>query len=147
METDSLLSARTETSPGNEKNSEVKRRQILSRWALVVAVSFLAVALIVDIRLRVAAGNDEARSTSTATDTYHETASSPLSTSSTPPRYHATQFISFTINTLGGLAEYGECEGRKVDPNSNSCYLGSDDIESDVNHRLAILEEVLSTLR
>ncbi|KAL7530885.1 hypothetical protein ACHAXR_003730 [Thalassiosira sp. AJA248-18] len=87
-------------------------------------------------------------SKSTATSSTQEVVSSELPLpSSPPPRYHATQFISFTINTLGGLAEHGECEGRSVDPDSNSCYLGSDDIESDVNHRLAILEEVLGILR
>ena len=55
--------------------------------------------------------------------------------------------LPLTLLGVGGLAEYGECEGRSVDPNSNSCYLGNDDIEADVNHRLGILEEVLFTLR
>lgn len=33
------------------------------------------------------------------------------------PLYKATQFISFTINTFGGLAAHGECDGRDVDEN------------------------------
>ncbi len=40
-------------------------------------------------------------------------------------RYTATQFISFTINTMGGSAEHGECEGLDVDPKSGLCYLGN----------------------
>uniref|UniRef100_A0A8J9X1F2 Uncharacterized protein n=1 Tax=Phaeodactylum tricornutum TaxID=2850 RepID=A0A8J9X1F2_PHATR len=61
--------------------------------------------------------------------------------------YTATQFISFTINTLGGLQAHGECEGRHVDPDTNSCYLGNTkNISEDILHRVAIVERVLQRL-
>lgn len=63
-------------------------------------------------------------------------------------KYTATQFISFSINTLGGMDEYGECEGRSVDPRSGLCYLGdADNLEEDLNHRFAILTKVLKTIK
>jgi len=152
METDRLLPSRNEVSPGAENTNTRGQRhyQIFSTWALVVAMFFLSAVLIADIHHRSAAEQEDIISPSTATDASPKAASSPSSTSTTsssPPRYHATQFISFTINTLGGLADYGECKGRSVDPESNSCYLGDDDIETDINHRLAIIEEVLYILR
>jgi hypothetical protein len=62
-------------------------------------------------------------------------------------KYIATQFISFTINTLGGLAAHGECEGRNVDPNG-VCYLGdAQNITNDVQHRLQIVEKVLKLIK
>ena len=62
-------------------------------------------------------------------------------------KYIATQFISFTINTLGGMAEHGECEGRKVDPNG-VCYLGDgQNITHDVQHRLQIVKKVLKLIK
>lgn len=63
-------------------------------------------------------------------------------------KYSATQFISFSINTLGGMEEFGECEGRPIDEEDGLCYLGNpDDLEDDLNHRFGILEEVLLTLK
>lgn len=160
MESDSLLPVSNDVSPRKNSGSDGNGnatigqlcRQTLATWALAVALTILAVVLLVDIPLRAMHGNDHvAASTTAATDSYTVIATSQVSASSVisspSQRYHGTQFISFTINTLGGLAEYGECEGRSVDPNSNSCYLGNDDIEADVNHRLGILEEVLFTLR
>lgn len=149
METDRLLSARKEAPPGTDDgNSNGRRCQTISTWALVVAVTFLSALLIADMRLRSSSEHGNIRSTSAADKSTTTASSSSTSTTSTStPRYHATQFMSFTINTLGGLAEHGECEGRNIDPASKSCYLGDDDIETDVNHRLAILEEVLSILR
>jgi hypothetical protein len=61
-------------------------------------------------------------------------------------RYTATQFISFTINTMGGSAEHGECEGLDVDPKSGLCYLGNKNITKDVLHRFRIIEESLRKL-
>lgn len=62
-------------------------------------------------------------------------------------KYSATQFISFSINTLGGLDEFGECEGRIVDTDG-VCYLGNKkDLDEDVEHRFSIVEEVLLTLK
>ena len=162
MESDGLIQRSSPPSNGDRKQRSHNK---LSNWVLVVAVSLLAGALIVDIRLRLGvsrSNNDDdddvsAKSTTTggviiAKEVVTDDTTSAKAVSSPPPRrrrrYHATQFVSFTINTLGGLAKHGECEGRSIDPDSNSCYLGnSDDIESDVNHRLSILEEVLSILR
>lgn len=62
-------------------------------------------------------------------------------------RYTATQFISFTINTMGGSAVHGECDGRSVDPETNTCYLGDYDVEQDALHRLDILAGVLDRLK
>lgn len=64
------------------------------------------------------------------------------------PRYVATQFISFTINTIGGIADKDECEGRPVDPNNGFCYLGnSNNITEDTYHRMAIVEAVLARIQ
>jgi hypothetical protein len=59
--------------------------------------------------------------------------------------YTATQFISFTINTFGGFAEHGECQGRDVD--DGVCYLGNWNLAQDVQHRLELLLDVLDTLK
>lgn len=61
-------------------------------------------------------------------------------------RYKATQFISFTINTLGGLAEHGECEDRSVDGNG-VCYVGNYNITEDLEHRLLLVRGVLEKLK
>jgi hypothetical protein len=61
-------------------------------------------------------------------------------------QYTATQFLSFSINTLGGRAEYGECDGRFID-DEGSCYLGNKtDLSEDLDHRFKILKLVLNTL-
>ena len=62
------------------------------------------------------------------------------------PRYKATQFISFTINTLGGLDAHGECKGRSVDENG-VCYLGNSNITKDFEHRHQIVMAVLAKLK
>ena len=116
-----------------------------SRWALIVAVCLLSAALAADVAVRIGGASNGAVDTSSAS--VAASVADTVPAASRKGKYHATQFISFTINTLGGLDEYGECEGRSVDPASGSCYLGDDDIESDVNHRLAIFEEVLFILR
>lgn len=62
--------------------------------------------------------------------------------------YTATQFISFTISTMGGSPQHGECVDRAVDPEQNTCYLGDKlNITADAYHRLIILERVLHRLR
>jgi hypothetical protein len=63
------------------------------------------------------------------------------------PRYGATQFLSFTINTLGGLEEHGECKHRPVDSSTRSCYLGNANITEDILHRLDIVEQVLHRIK
>ncbi len=133
-------------------NSSGRRRT--THWQTCCALTstllllLLASALFcIDIHLRWVDGGKNNRDSSAVV------VDSPATTTTPPSRkkkkYHATQFISFTINTLGGLDEYGECNknNRSVDPKSGTCYLGDDDIESDINHRLAILEEVLFVLR
>lgn len=69
----------------------------------------------------------------------------------TERRYKATQFISFTINTLGGVANKGECEGRQVDPDYEGkpiCYLGnSQNVTEDLFHRFAIVQQVINVIR
>ena len=64
------------------------------------------------------------------------------------PSYVGTQFISFTINTIGGVADKGECKGQPVDPHNGFCYLGNaDNITEDIFHRLEIVEQVLSKIK
>ena len=63
------------------------------------------------------------------------------------PQYVGTQFISFTINTIGGLEEEGECEGRIVSP-EGVCYLGNaNNITEDIYHRLSIVKKILKRLK
>jgi hypothetical protein len=120
--------------------------QSISNWALTCVVSLLIVALILDPRISPTVTSqpsvDESSASAATTESSH-TSFSPH----TEGRYNATQFISFTINTLGGSASNGECEGRLVDPKEDACYLGNEDVEKDVNHRLAIIADVLRTLR
>ena len=65
--------------------------------------------------------------------------------------YTGTQFISYTINTFGGLAEHGECVGREIDylgGDGPTCYLGNrQNITEDFEHRLDLLIEVLDDLK
>ena len=71
----------------------------------------------------------------------------------TSVEYIATQFISFTINTIGGIAAKGECDNppRPVDPRNGFCYLGhvenDDNVTQDIFHRLALVEEVLHRIK
>ena len=65
----------------------------------------------------------------------------------TKVKYIATQFVSFTINTLGGLESMGECHGHVVST-SGECYLGNvHNITEDVQHRLNIVKLILAKLR
>lgn len=64
------------------------------------------------------------------------------------PTYIGTQFISFTINTIGGVADKDECKGQPVDPHNGFCYLGNaDNITEDIFHRLEIIEQALSKIK
>lgn len=82
---------------------------------------------------------------------HHDSSSSsddPSSSSSRSSRYTATQFISFSINTMGGVAEKGECEGLVVDAASGTCYLGNPhNMTHDIEHRVGIVENVLQAIR
>jgi hypothetical protein len=64
-------------------------------------------------------------------------------------QYVATQFISVTINTMGGIQEHGECNhGHTVDPNSGLCYLGDlHNITHDIEHRLEIVQTILKRIK
>ena len=64
-------------------------------------------------------------------------------------KYRATQFISFSINTMGGVAEYGECDDPNlVDPDDGLCYLGNaQNLTEDVEHRYLILKSVFETMK
>ena len=83
---------------------------------------------------------------STTTPRYFENDTLDMEDDQRTDRYTATQFISFTINTLGGSADDGECEGHDVDPISGLCYLGSKNITEDVFHRYRIIQESLMKL-
>ena len=64
------------------------------------------------------------------------------------PKYTATQFISFTISTFGGLQSNGECEGRDVEVETGTCYLGNkENLTEDIEHRLKLLYEVLDGIK
>jgi hypothetical protein len=64
------------------------------------------------------------------------------------PKYTATQFISFTISTFGGFQNYGECEGKDVEEETGTCYLGNkQNLTEDVEHRLKLLYEVLDGIK
>lgn len=115
MESDSLLPVSNDVSPRKNSGSDGNGnatigqlcRQTLATWALAVALTILAVVLLVDIPLRAMHRNDHvAASTPAATDSSTVIATSQVSASSVisspSQRYHGTQFISFTINTLGG---------------------------------------------
>jgi hypothetical protein len=93
-----------------------------------------------------------------ASVTYDESTTNAASPPPSQQQYVATQFISFTINTMGGLQEYGECEdddnndkndntARTVDRNG-LCYLGDrHNITHDVEHRLQIVKYVLKRIK
>ena len=119
--------------------------QVVSNWALTCSVLLLVITTLFTHESLFTSGP------SGSSESTPNSISDPVPPISYGPhtsgRYYATQFISFTINTLGGSASDGECEGRPIDPKEDACYLGNNDIETDVNHRLAIIEDVLSTLR
>ena len=130
-ERDSLI-GRPERSPQPSPHSNC---QVVSNWVLTFAVSLLAITLFIHGSSPFANLAQPAESSPAAADKSPTKVFSPH----TKGRYYATQFISFTINTLGGSASDGECEGRPVDPKVDGCYLGDDDLETDINHRLANL--------
>jgi hypothetical protein len=113
--------------------------QVASNWALTLAVFLLVIILFINGSASFANLTQPVESSAAAADKSPTKVFGPH----TKGRYYATQFISFTINTLGGSASDGECEGRPVDPKADGC----DDIETDVNHRLTIIEDVLRTIK
>ena len=97
--------------------------------------------------------NDYTMQVSTTTtkgwdDTTTSTASKAAATTESPFQYVGTQFISFTINTMGGLQEHGECSHRTVDPKSGACYLGDrHNTTHDIEHRLEIVKTILKRIK
>jgi hypothetical protein len=64
------------------------------------------------------------------------------------PKYTATQFVSFTISTFGGFQNKGECEGKDVEEETGTCYLGNkQNLTEDVEHRLKLLYAVLDGIK
>ena len=125
-------------------------------WKNLLLVTALAVILIVGAFFAGSAfagsGSSHAESTSTSSKhqqqlQYDVSDGDDDSSSASIPRYVATQFISFTINTIGGIADKGECEGVPVDPSNGFCYLGNANITEDLYHRLSIVEEVLNRIK
>jgi len=139
----------------------------VSRWLLLFSALLLASCLVVAVvvpvvlrhfhhprlpRDRPSSGNDDGNGEARFDDDDRK---------KKRDRYGATQFISFTINTLGGSASDGECDvtsgiGRggadpaAVDPDGDAgrtCYLGSPNATEDVRRRLAILERALARLK
>lgn len=78
--------------------------------------------------------------------------SKEVTSTSEPPqqqerKYKSTQFVSFSINTMGGLADRGECEGLVVDKATGTCYLGDTaNITQDLDFRIRVVESVLNRL-
>jgi hypothetical protein len=119
-----------------EEDHASQGRRRVSRWGIVSVLGLVALVVLArSANSRIGAGLSE-----TPDFLLHlkgKRSSSP---------YKATQFISFTINTMGGIAAHGECVGRHV-ADDGTCYLGSFDIEEDVVHRALIVKEVLEFLR
>jgi len=90
------------------------------------------------------------RSSTTTTDgnTGDDVYATKIDDTESSPKYINTQFISFTINTIGGIADKGECKGQPVDPNNGFCYLGNrKNITEDISHRLEIVDQVLQRIK
>jgi hypothetical protein len=112
-------------------------------FTVLVVVAVIAAGVFVEYKVpagRQVVDNDE----STSTITF----GTPREENGRNRRYTATQLISFTINTLGGLDAHDECAGQPVDPDTGVCYLGNQkNLTADVHHRMKIVEEVLDVLR
>ena len=123
----------------HEEDHASQRRKLVSRWG--IASIFVVGALFVMI------GSARGRVRGSLSETAETAKLFVDSEEESPaPRYNATQFISFTINTFGGLAEHGECSDHEVDANG-VCYLGSYNITEDVIHRSKIVRGVLEALK
>jgi hypothetical protein len=110
---------------------------------LVLVAGVIAVYVLVDYDNDDELAHEESASTYTRSDT-----NTVLPSEDNSRRYTATQFISFTINTLGGLDSHGECAHQPVDPDTGVCYLGNKkNLTADVHHRMQIVEEILERLK
>jgi hypothetical protein len=137
---------------GNGKKSSSKQKK--KSFAVGLSLSTLALALVLVLVL-VAAGSLVAyQRHATKTKRGHMNMRPLHNNNNNDPiidegsKYTGTQFISFTINTFGGFANKGECEGREVDAFTGTCYLGNDQsLTEDVEHRLNLLFEVLDNIK
>jgi hypothetical protein len=136
----------------NNGSSGSRRRPAWILWTLLV-VALVAIGVFVEYyklsgnsRQDDNDDNDESASSSSAPAS--TTRSDATTATDTSRGYTATQFISFTINTLGGLDAHGECGHQPVDPNTGVCYLGNQkNLTADVHHRMKIVEDVLQRLK
>lgn len=117
-----------------EDHPSQQRVQIYSRWGVASLLLISAIMLI--------AGGNRFSPSSQATDSLVQ---SHIGRKRSSP-YTATQFISFTINTMGGIAKHGECTGRDVAADG-TCYLGSFDMAEDVERRALIVGGILEALK
>lgn len=116
---------------GNGGGTSVKSSSSTKIWIFLTAFFALCTSGLLILFLWPSSGNE---SVLTATHSH--------------PKYKATQFISFSINTMGGLADKGECEGLVVDEASGTCYLGNqNNMTEDLQHRVTIIAQVIQALR
>jgi len=142
-ETDALLGGQVE---GEAAVGSVRSSTDGHQWLRTPISIFLACVLVVAVTILTNLVIDRYRNPIVVSSSHLLDDAAP--TSSRKSKYKATQFISFTINTLGGSADDGECDGRDVDPKTGLCYLGNThDLSEDVHHRARIVEEVLHKLK
>lgn len=158
-ETDALLGAQNPDGGNGSKQVEVgeavessprfaPNRSGVPTWLQAFFSILLACVLIVAVTFSTTLVIDRHRSSTSAESSSDALADHEASKESPrKSKYKATQFISFTINTLGGSSADGECDGRNVDPKTGLCYLGNTrDLAEDVHHRVRIVEKVLHKL-
>jgi hypothetical protein len=124
-----------------------RRRPAWMLWIIFVSVLLVAV-IAVYVLVDYDDDDDELASEESASTYTRSDTNTVLPSEDNSRRYTATQFISFTINTLGGLDSHGECAHQPVDPDTGVCYLGNKkNLTADVHHRMQIVEEVLERLK
>ena len=146
-ETDALLGAQNPDG-GNGSRQVAQNRSGGPTWLQALITILLAGVLIVAVTISTTLVIDRHRSSTAESSSDALAVNGASKESPRKSKYKATQFISFTINTLGGSSADGECDGRKVDPKTGLCYLGNTrDLSEDVHHRARIVEEVLHKLK
>jgi len=146
-ETDALLGAQNPDG-GNGSKQVAPNRSGGPTWLQAFITLLLACVLIVAVTISTTLVIDRHRSSTAESSSDAPADHGAPKESSRKSKYKATQFISFTINTLGGSSADGECDGRSVDPKTGLCYLGNTrDLSEDVHHRARIVEEVLHKLK
>jgi hypothetical protein len=134
-------------SSSNGSGSGIRGRPTWILWSIKIVLVLVLVAVIAICILVDDVDDDELASDSASAYTRSDRNTLHPSKDNSR-RYTATQFISFTINTLGGLDSHGECAHQPVDPETGVCYLGNKkNLTADVHHRMQIVEEVLERLK